>query len=110
VDLQAPTGTPVRAAADGVVLRAEQYGGYGRLVILDHGNGIQTYYAHLSRFAVRPGQEIRRGETVGQVGSSGRATAPHLHYEVRLGGTAVNPQRYLKNSTVQVAQQKDFPF
>jgi murein DD-endopeptidase MepM/ murein hydrolase activator NlpD len=110
VDLKAPTGTPVRAAADGVVLRAEQYGGYGRLVILDHGNGIQTYYAHLSRFAVRPGQEIRRGETVGQVGSSGRATAPHLHYEVRLGGTAVNPQRYLKNSTVQVAQQKDFPF
>ena len=100
---------PVRAAADGVVAHAERFGGYGRLVVLDHGNGVQTYYAHLSRFNVRPGQEIRRGETVGAVGSSGRATAPHLHYEVRIGGTAVNPARFMKNSTVQVTQN-DFPF
>ena len=92
-----------------MVVHAERFGGYGLLVVVDHGNGVQTYYAHLSRFYVRPGQEIRRGEPVGAVGSSGRATAPHLHYEVRLGGTAVNPARYLRNSTVQVAR-KDFPF
>lgn len=109
VDIKASTGMPVRAAADGVVAHAERFGGYGRLVVLDHGNGVQTYYAHLSRFNVRPGQEIRRGETVGAVGSSGRATAPHLHYEVRIGGTAVNPARFMKNSTVQVTQN-DFPF
>ena len=109
VDIKAPTGTPVRSAADGVVRYAEHFGGYGRLVVIDHGNGVQTYYAHLSRLNVRPGQEIRGGEFVGAVGSSGRATAPHLHYEVRIGGTAVNPSRYLRNGTVQVAQ-KDFPF
>lgn len=109
VDLKAPTGTPVRAAADGVVRKAEFFGGYGRLVIVDHGNGIQSYYAHLSRFWVTPGQEIRRGEPVGTVGSSGRATAPHLHYEVRIGGNPVNPYRYLKTAAVQTAK-KDFPF
>ena len=111
VDIKAPTGTPVRAAADGVVLRAERFGGYGRLVVVDHGNGIQTYYAHLSRFGVMTGQEIRRGELIGAVGSSGRATAPHLHYEVRIGGAAVNPSRYLRNSAVETAAAKrDFPF
>jgi murein DD-endopeptidase MepM/ murein hydrolase activator NlpD len=109
VDIKASTGTPVRAAADGVVVHAERFGGYGRLVVIDHGDRVSTYYAHLSRFNVRPGQEIRRGEYVGAVGSSGRATAPHLHYEVRIGGTAVNPSRFLRNATVQVAQ-KDFPF
>ncbi len=109
VDLKAPTGTPVRATADGTVVRAEWYGGYGRLVIINHGGGINTYYAHLSKFHVIPGQEIRRGETVGLVGSSGRTTAPHLHYEVRLSGTPVNPGRYLRNSALDLAR-KDFPF
>jgi murein DD-endopeptidase MepM/ murein hydrolase activator NlpD len=109
VDIKAPTGTPVRAAADGMVVHAERFGGYGRLVVLDHGQGVQTYYAHLSRFYVRPGQEVRRGETVGGVGSSGRATAPHLHYEVRLGGASVNPATYLRNSSTQTAR-RDFPF
>src|SRR5205823_10309531 len=85
VDISAPKGTPVRAAADGVISHAAFSGGYGRLVVIDHGNGMQSYYAHLSRYYVLPGQEIRRGEILGAVGSSGRATASHLHYEVRVG-------------------------
>ena len=110
VDLKAPSGTPVRVSADGVVVRAERFSGYGRLVIVDHGGGVQTWYAHLSQFSVMAGQEIRRGESVGTVGSSGRATAPHLHYEVRLGGNAVNPYRYLRSSAAELAAKKDFPF
>ncbi len=109
VDIKAPTGAIVHAAADGIVVRADRFGGYGRLVIIDHGKGVQTYYAHLSRFDVVPGQEVRRGESVGAVGSSGRVTAPHLHYEVRIGGAPVNPSRYLRNSQVEMAR-KDFPF
>jgi murein DD-endopeptidase MepM/ murein hydrolase activator NlpD len=84
-------------------------GGYGQLVVVEHGNGIQTYYAHLSRMNVIPGQEIRRGEAVGQVGSSGRVTGSHLHYEVRIAGNPVNPYRYLKLGIAQVAK-KDFLF
>jgi murein DD-endopeptidase MepM/ murein hydrolase activator NlpD len=109
-DIIAPTGSPVRAAGDGVVTMAEWSGGYGRLVIIDHGNGIHTYYAHLSKFSVLPGQEIRQGELVGLVGSSGRVTAPHLHYEVRLGSTPVNPMTYLKRPAVLEAAKKDLPF
>jgi murein DD-endopeptidase MepM/ murein hydrolase activator NlpD len=109
VDIAAPTGTGVRATADGVVILAERMGGYGRLVVVEHGNGIQTYYAHLSRMNVIPGQEIRRGEAVGGVGSSGRVTGSHLHYEVRIAGNPVNPYRYLKIGIAQVAK-KDFPF
>lgn len=109
VDISAPTGTPIRAAADGVVLHAQFMSGYGRLVVIDHGNGIQTYYAHMSRFAVVPGQEIRQGELVGAIGTSGRTTAPHLHYEVRLRGSAENPIRYMGG--IQVASTpRDFPF
>ena len=104
----------MQATADGVVTLSEWSGGYGRLVIVDHGGGIQTYYAHLSRFFVHPGQEIRRGELVGAVGATGRVTAPHLHYEVRLGGAPVNPYRYLaKDPFYQAAaspSSKDFPF
>ncbi len=109
VDISAPTGTLVRATADGVVLHAERFSGYGRLVVIDHGNGMQTYYAHLSRFNVMPGQEIRRGEMVGAVGSTGRVTAPHLHYEVRIGGAPVNPHKYLRDTGIQTAR-RDFPF
>ena len=91
--------------------RAEFYGGYGRLVIISHNNGMESYYAHLSKFDVIAGQEIRQGEIVGRVGSSGRVTAPHLHYEVRVGGAPVNPYRYLTHSMVAVpAVKTDFPF
>jgi murein DD-endopeptidase MepM/ murein hydrolase activator NlpD len=113
VDISAPTGTSVRTTADGIVVQAEMVsGGYGRLVIVDHGGGFQTYYAHLSRIVVHAGQEVRRGELVGEVGSTGRTTAPHLHYEVRVGGTPVNPYRYLASASVfrETPKAKDLPF
>jgi murein DD-endopeptidase MepM/ murein hydrolase activator NlpD len=110
VDILAPVGTLVRATADGVVTHAEFVGGYGRLVIVEHGNGLQTYYAHLSRFAVIAGQEIRRGELVGYVGTSGRVTAPHLHYEVRRYGNPVNPWSFLAKASVAQQAKRDFAF
>lgn len=112
VDISAPTGMPIRATADGVVVFAQMFAGYGRLIRINHGNGVETYYAHLSRFYVQEGQDVRRGEVIGAVGSSGRVTAPHLHYEVRLGGAPVNPYRYLANATVfqQPVAHTDFPF
>ncbi len=110
VDISAVTGTPVRAAADGVVTFAQMENGYGRLIKIDHGNGIQTYYAHLSRFYVQAGQDIRRGEIVGAVGTSGRVTAPHLHYEVRIGNAPVNPYRYLASSPTFQQAVKTEPF
>jgi murein DD-endopeptidase MepM/ murein hydrolase activator NlpD len=112
VDLQAPMGTPVRVAADGIVVHADWEGGYGRLIIVDHGNGVQTYYGHLSRFDVVPGQEVRRGDVIARSGASGRVTSPHLHYEVRMGGTPVNPYPYLARSglAVSASAPKDLPF
>ena len=102
VDISAADGTPVRAAADGVVDSAEWAGAYGKLVVVDHGNGFQTYYAHLSRFGVVPGQFIRRGAIVGNAGSTGRSTGAHLHYEVRRHGTPVNPHRYLRTQSADL--------
>ena len=111
VDISAPTGTVVKAAADGVVTYADYFGGYGRLVIITHGNGMQTYYAHLSKFDVIAGQEIRQSELLGRVGSTGRVTAPHLHYEVRIGGAPVNPYRYLVRTVAATQPVKtEFPF
>ena len=102
------------AAGDGghgVVVQAEMVaGGYGRLIIIDHGGGYQTYYAHLSKISVRAGQEVHSGEVIGAVGTSGRVTAPHLHYEVRVGGTPMNPYRFLANSNVYRQVPKDFAF
>lgn len=94
-DIAAPMGTGVIATADGVVVIAGWQRGYGRVVYLDHGNGISTRYGHLSRIDVAEGQTIKRGEQLGLVGSSGRSTGPHLHYEVRVNGAAVNPGSYL---------------
>lgn len=111
VDLSAAMGTPVHVAADGVVVHAGWMSGYGRLVIVDHGNGLQTYYGHLSRFLVVPGQEVRRGDVIARSGASGRVTSPHLHYEVRMRGTPVNPYPYLaKSATVVASAQNDLPF
>ena len=98
IDLAANPGTPVHATADGVVSTAGWAGHYGKLVVIDHANGLQTYYAHLSQFLVVPGQEVRRGEVIALSGCTGRATGPHMHYEVRLGGTPVNPYKYLARS------------
>jgi murein DD-endopeptidase MepM/ murein hydrolase activator NlpD len=110
VDISAPTGTPVRTTADGIVTLAAWNSGYGQLVVVDHGGGLETYYAHLSRFTVVEGQEVRRGEQIGAVGSTGRVTAPHLHYEVRIGGAPVNPHQFLARAGVVQMVKKDFPF
>jgi murein DD-endopeptidase MepM/ murein hydrolase activator NlpD len=112
IDLSAPMGTIVRAAADGIVVHAEWMSGYGRLVVIDHGNGLQTFYGHLSRFEVVPGEEIRRGDVIARSGASGRVTSPHLHYEVRMGGIPVNPYKYLARSAVALTShaQQDLPF
>ncbi len=110
VDISAPIGTPAHVTADGVVVFADRSGGYGRLVIVDHGNGFETYYAHLSRVDVVLGQETRQGELVGAVGASGRVTAPHLHYEVRLRRAPVNPYRYLTPHTTAQLPKTDFRF
>jgi murein DD-endopeptidase MepM/ murein hydrolase activator NlpD len=96
VDISSTYGQPVVSPADGVVEFADYMGGYGRAVIVDHGHGVSTRYGHLSGFAVAAGQHIQRGDTIGYVGLSGRSTGPHLHYEVRINGTPVNPRKYLR--------------
>jgi murein DD-endopeptidase MepM/ murein hydrolase activator NlpD len=96
VDIAAMVGQPVVAPADGVVQFADFMGGYGRAIVIEHGHGINTRYGHLSGFAVTPGQQVRRGEIIGFVGLSGRSTGPHLHYEVRINDTPVNPYKYLR--------------
>ncbi len=103
VDISAGFGTPVHAAADGVVQTAGMENGYGREVIIDHGNGIDTLYGHLSGFTVTAGQQVREGQVIGYVGMSGRSTGPHLHYEVRIHNTPVNPHRYLRETMEQLA-------
>lgn len=94
-DIAAPKGTPVSVTADGSVIFAGSKNGYGRMVIVDHGNNISTRYAHLSLVETTVGTSIRRGEEIGLVGSTGRATGSHLHYEVRVGQHAVNPLAYV---------------
>jgi murein DD-endopeptidase MepM/ murein hydrolase activator NlpD len=96
VDIGSSYGQPVVAPADGIVLFADFMGGYGRAVVLDHGHSISTRYGHLASFAVAVGQQVHRGDTIGYVGLSGRSTGPHLHYEVRINDTPVNPHKYLR--------------
>ena len=93
----------MRATADGEVLKAEFGSGYGREVLIDHDNGIQTLYGHLSGFAVTAGEHVSRGQVIGYVGTSGRSTGPHLHYEVRIHDTPVNPHKYLRETMQQLA-------
>ncbi|MFL6822901.1 MAG: M23 family metallopeptidase, partial [Xanthobacteraceae bacterium] len=94
--LHGESGDPVRATADGTVIAAGWNGGYGRVVEVDHHNGLSTRYAHLSSIDVRVGQSVKSGQIVGKVGSTGRSTGPHLHYETRLKGEAVDPQKFLR--------------
>ncbi|SRR5579875_2520342 len=103
IDIDAPFGAPVRATADGDVVRAGMASGYGRVVELDHGHGLSTLYGHLSGFAVLVGEHVTRGQIIGYVGESGRATGPHLHYEVRVHDAPVNPHKYLRETYEQVA-------
>ncbi len=97
LDFTANTGTPIRAAADGIVSSVEQGGAYGKLVKIEHGAGLETRYAHTSIILVKVGERVIKGQIVAQVGSTGRSTGPHLHYEIRLNGAALDPRKYLKN-------------
>jgi murein DD-endopeptidase MepM/ murein hydrolase activator NlpD len=95
VDLAGPTGTPVYATADGVVGKAEYFGSYGNFIQIEHGGQLETRYAHLSGYTVSAGQRVRKGDLIGYIGSTGRSTGPHLHYEVRVAGDSVDPRPYL---------------
>jgi len=103
VDISCHYGERVIAPADGVVTYADFYSGYGRMVQIDHGNGVTTRYGHLSGLAVADGQNVRRGQVIGYVGLSGRSTGPHLHYEVRIHDTPVNPHKFLRTSEASAA-------
>jgi murein DD-endopeptidase MepM/ murein hydrolase activator NlpD len=93
IDLAAPNGSPIVATSDGLVGKAGWNGGYGLYVSLEHGGGLQTRYGHMSRLAVAAGEMVKKGDVIGYVGSTGRSTGPHLHYEMRLNGIAVRPTR-----------------
>jgi murein DD-endopeptidase MepM/ murein hydrolase activator NlpD len=98
VDVASDYGAPVHATADGVITVAENHSGYGRVVVIEHGFGITTWYAHLSSFSAVPGSRVKRGEVIGYTGISGRSTGPHVHYEVRMNNAPVNPWRYMRSN------------
>ena len=107
IDLAGAYGTPVYATADGTVLRAGwNSGGYGNLVELDHGRGITTRYGHMSAILVQTGDHVTRGQQIGRMGSTGRSTGNHLHYEVRIDGRAVNPIPFMKSTDYVLAMQR----
>jgi murein DD-endopeptidase MepM/ murein hydrolase activator NlpD len=95
LDIPGPVGTPIYATADGMIGRAQWVSGYGKFVEINHGNAVQTRYGHLSAMNVVPGQRIRKGDVLGYMGSTGRSTGSHLHYEVRIAGEAINPTAFL---------------
>ena len=103
IDLAQPVGSPVYATADGVVGRADWFSSYGLFISLEHGGNIETRYGHLSRLNVAAGQAVHKGDLIGYVGTTGRSTGPHLHYEVRIAGVAVNPVPYLQGGVQTVA-------
>jgi len=106
VDIPGPIGTPVYATADGIIARAERAGGYGNLIEVNHGKGIATRYGHLSKIIVRDHQRVKRGQLIGLMGSTGRSTGSHLHYEVRIDGSAVNPAPYLQAGELAMAADR----
>src|SRR3546814_4221469 len=97
IDMAGRTGEPIYATADGIVEKAGWGGGYGNMVDLAHGRGIETRYGHLSKVLVREGQKVKRGDMIARMGSTGRSTGSHLHYEVRIDGRAVNPVPFLRS-------------
>ena len=97
LDIAATTGTPIKVVADGTITFAEYSGSYGYLVKVDHGNGVETWYGHTSKMLVKEGQAVKAGDAIALVGSTGNSTGPHLHFEVRINGEHVNPQKYLYN-------------
>jgi murein DD-endopeptidase MepM/ murein hydrolase activator NlpD len=109
LDISAPMGTIVRATADAVVDTAGIASGYGREVVLDHGHSVHTIYGHLSGMIVLPGQHVLRGQVIGFVGETGRATHPHLHYEVRINNVPVNPHKYLRSTFAEITANNVTP-
>ena len=108
IDLAGPHGTPIYATADGTVTNAcWNSGGYGNLIKVDHGRGIETRYGHLAQMLVRDGQPVKRGQLIGRMGSTGRSTGNHLHYEVRIDGRAVNPIPFMRSTDYLVAMQRN---
>ena len=105
IDISAPNGIPIRATGDGVVQEAQMSSGYGREVVIDHGHGVETVYGHMSGFAVIAGQTVVRGQVIGYVGHSGRTTGSHLHYEVRIHNTPVNPHKYLRTTLADLGSE-----
>ena len=95
MDFAAATGTPIYAAAAGTVTSASYSGNAGNLIVINHGNGLQTYYMHCNRMYIRAGQTVSKGQNIGEVGTTGNSTGPHLHFQVMLNGTPVNPLNYL---------------
>lgn len=100
IDIAAPTGTPIKAMRAGIVTRSERAGGYGKVVYIDHGDGLETRYAHANSLLVKPGMRVEAGDTIATVGSTGRSTGPHLHFEVRENGNPVDPAQYLRRESV----------
>ena len=98
IDISGPLGTPIHATADGIVAAAEVVNGYGRMVRIEHGHNLETCYGHMSQFAVTAGQSVSRGQVIGYIGHSGRTTGNHVHYEVRIHNTPVNPHKYLRST------------
>jgi murein DD-endopeptidase MepM/ murein hydrolase activator NlpD len=107
LDVAAPAGTPIRAPAGGTVRATGPRGGYGNAIEIDHGGGMTTLYGHASEVRVRPGDRILPGQEIGLVGSTGRSTGPHLHFEVRMGGKPVNPLRALKAYSLRAEELLD---
>jgi murein DD-endopeptidase MepM/ murein hydrolase activator NlpD len=105
IDISAPVGTPVRATADGIIKSAAVANGYGREVIIDHGHGMETCYAHMSGFAVMAGETVVRGQVIGYVGMTGRITGANLHYEVRIHNAPVNPHKYLRETIAGLGEE-----
>jgi murein DD-endopeptidase MepM/ murein hydrolase activator NlpD len=104
LDIAGPVGTPIYATADGIIGRAQWVSGYGKYVEVEHGNAIQTRYGHLSAMNVMSGQRVKQGDIIGFMGSTGRSTGSHLHYEVRIAGEAINPTAFLSPQTVDQAK------
>jgi murein DD-endopeptidase MepM/ murein hydrolase activator NlpD len=106
IDISGPLGAPIHATADGVVVSAGIENGYGRMVRIDHGHGLETCYGHMSGFAVTAGQAVSRGDVIGYIGHSGRTTGNHVHYEVRIHNTPVNPHKYLRSTLADLGSSK----
>ena len=102
VDIGSPDGTPVHAPANGRVIKAGVSSGYGNEIEIDHGNGVVTVYGHLRGFNVVDGEQVVKGQVIGYVGHTGKVTGPHLHYEVQVRGSAVNPHKYLRTTMAQL--------